>query len=60
MHTPHRAVIRRPAPDFDATAVIGGEIQNIRLSDYAGKYVVLLFYPMDLCAFLSPLPRTLT
>ncbi len=28
-----------------ATAVVDGEIKEVSLSDYAGKFVVLFFYP---------------
>lgn len=36
------------APDFTAQASFpGGEIGTIKLSDYAGKWVVLMFYPAD-------------
>lgn len=40
------ARIRRPAPDFKATAVVGSDFKDVSLSDYKGKYVVLLFYPL--------------
>merc|ERR1712216_1069223 len=40
------------APDFSAEAVFDQEFQDIKLSDYRGKYVVLFFYPSisPLCA----------
>jgi len=39
---------RNPAVDFDALAVMPDlSFKNIKLSDYEGKYVVLLFYPFD-------------
>lgn len=41
------------APDFEAPAVIDGEIRNISLSDYRGKYVVLFWYPKDF-TFVCP------
>jgi len=41
------ATIREPAPNFNGKAVVGGAIKEISLKDYAGKYVVLLFYPLD-------------
>jgi len=41
------------APDFTATAVIDQEFQNIKLSQYKGKYVVLFFYPLDF-TFVCP------
>eukprot|EP00160_Parvularia_atlantis_P019909 Unigene8014_Nuclearia_a/m.24601 Unigene8014_Nuclearia_a/g.24601 ORF Unigene8014_Nuclearia_a/g.24601 Unigene8014_Nuclearia_a/m.24601 type:complete len:261 (-) Unigene8014_Nuclearia_a:56-838(-) len=48
-----RAMIQKPAPPFEATAVINGEFKTIKLSDYRGKYVVLLFYPQDF-TFVCP------
>ncbi|EDV25321.1 Peroxiredoxin-2 [Trichoplax sp. H2] len=45
--------VSQTAPDFKGTAVINGEFQEIQLSDYAGKYVVLFFYPMDF-TFVCP------
>ena len=38
----------QPAPDFAGTALINGEFKDIKNADYAGKYVVLFFYPSDL------------
>ena len=35
------------APDFEATAYINGDFQNVKLSDYAGQWVTLCFYPGD-------------
>lgn len=35
------------APDFEATAYFEGDFTNIKLSDYAGKWVTLCFYPGD-------------
>jgi peroxiredoxin 2/4 len=45
--------VGQEAPDFAATAVIGQEFQEIKLSDYRGKYVVLFFYPLDF-TFVCP------
>ena len=42
------------APDFTATAVVDQEFKPIKLSDYRGKYyVVLFFYPLDF-TFVCP------
>ncbi len=41
-------VVTQPAPQFTSKAVINGEIKDISLADYKGKYVVLIFYPLDL------------
>jgi AhpC/TSA family len=40
-------MVGKPAPDFEASAYLDGGFQNIRLSDYRGKWVVLCFYPGD-------------
>lgn len=45
--------IGKPAPDFAGTAVVNGEFKDIKLADYAGKYVVLFFYPLDF-TFVCP------
>jgi len=39
--------VGKPAPDFEAPAYQGGQFGQIKLSDYAGKWVVLCFYPGD-------------
>nr|YP_009393329.1 2-Cys peroxiredoxin [Symphyocladiella dendroidea]ARW61891.1 2-Cys peroxiredoxin [Symphyocladiella dendroidea] len=41
------------APDFSAIAVYEQEFKEIRLSDYLGKYLILLFYPLDF-TFVCP------
>ncbi len=39
---------RSIAPDFsNVNSVIDGSFKKVSLKDYAGKYVVLLFYPFD-------------
>nr|AYV89211.1 peroxiredoxin 1 [Tetranychus evansi] len=45
--------IGKPAPVFKGTAVVNGAFKEISLSDYAGKYVVLFFYPLDF-TFVCP------
>lgn len=47
------AKIGQPAPDFNATAVVKGQFENIKLGDYKGKYLVLFFYPLDF-TFVCP------
>lgn len=37
----------KPAPDFEANAFVDDGFENVRLSDYKGKWVVLCFYPGD-------------
>ncbi|KAF7253906.1 Peroxiredoxin-1 [Varanus komodoensis] len=49
-----KAYIGKPAPDFQATAVMpDGQFKDIKLSDYRGKYVVVFFYPLDF-TFVCP------
>jgi len=48
-------LVNKSAPDFTAAAVMpdGSINENFSLSDYAGKYVVLFFYPLDF-TFVCP------
>ncbi|XP_052859846.1 uncharacterized protein LOC128267096 [Anopheles cruzii] len=48
-----KAVISRPAPEFEATAVVDGAFKKLKLSDYRGKYLVFFFYPLDF-TFVCP------
>ena len=41
------ARVGKKAPDFEAAAYIDGGFKNIKLSDFAGKWVMLCFYPGD-------------
>lgn len=51
-------MINQPAPQFTAQAVFnGGEIKNLSLQDYKGKWVVLFFYPLDF-TFVCPTELT--
>lgn len=43
-----RPRVQQPAPDFKGTAVINDSFKEIQLSDFKGKYLVLVFYPLDL------------
>lgn len=49
------AFVCQKAPDFTAAAVMadGSIKEDFSLSDYAGKYVVLFFYPLDF-TFVCP------
>ena len=47
------AKIGSKAPDFKVKAFHNGEVKDIRLSDYKGKWVVLFFYPADF-TFVCP------
>ena len=47
-------LIDKEAPDFSAKAVMGdNSIQKLTLSSMRGKYVILLFYPLDF-TFVCP------
>ena len=47
-------LVTQPAPDFTAQAVMpDGTFQEISLSQYQGKHVVLFFYPLDF-TFVCP------
>lgn len=48
-------LVGRKAPEFDAPAVVNGSafVDNCKLSDFRGKYVVLFFYPLDF-TFVCP------
>jgi len=48
------AIVQNDAPEFTAQAVMeNGQVKEISLSDYRGKYVVLFFYPLDF-TFVCP------
>ncbi|VDP65979.1 unnamed protein product [Echinostoma caproni] len=47
------AHVQHPAPDFAGMAVVNGDFKEIKLKDYAGKYLVLFFYPLDF-TFVCP------
>eukprot|EP00672_Neobodo_designis_P022369 CAMPEP_0174850228 /NCGR_PEP_ID=MMETSP1114-20130205/19109_1 /TAXON_ID=312471 /ORGANISM="Neobodo designis, Strain CCAP 1951/1" /LENGTH=224 /DNA_ID=CAMNT_0016084667 /DNA_START=41 /DNA_END=715 /DNA_ORIENTATION=+ len=48
------AQVAREAPQWSAQALLpGGKIGNVSLSDYEGKYVVMIFYPLDF-TFVCP------
>ncbi|KZT30112.1 thioredoxin-like protein [Neolentinus lepideus HHB14362 ss-1] len=47
------AIVQKPAPAFKATIVADAQFKDIQLSDYLGKWVILLFYPMDF-TFVCP------
>lgn len=39
--------VGQKAPDFTAPAYYKGTFGNVKLSDFAGKWVLLCFYPGD-------------
>eukprot|EP00002_Diphylleia_rotans_P017511 TRINITY_DN33_c0_g1_i1.p1 TRINITY_DN33_c0_g1~~TRINITY_DN33_c0_g1_i1.p1 ORF type:complete len:286 (+),score=58.56 TRINITY_DN33_c0_g1_i1:55-912(+) len=46
-------MIQKVAPYFSAKAVVDGQIKEVSLLDYQGKYLVLFFYPLDF-TFVCP------
>ena len=51
-------MINHIAPHFSAQAVFdSGEVKDINLSDYKGKWVILFFYPLDF-TFVCPTELT--
>ena len=42
-----QAKVGKKAPDFEAVAFVDGGFKTIKLSDYAGKWVAVCFYPGD-------------
>lgn len=53
------AKVGKPAPDFNmpSTKDIDSLKENVKLSDYKGKWLVLLFYPLDF-TFVCPTELT--
>ena len=53
------ATVGQPTPDFDMASTKNMEKlnENVKLSDYAGKWVALLFYPLDF-TFVCPTELT--
>jgi peroxiredoxin (alkyl hydroperoxide reductase subunit C) len=49
------AKVGKPAPDFDMPSTKDLETlkENVRLSDYKGKWLILLFYPLDFTGVCS-------
>ncbi len=46
-------LVGKKAPYFEAEAAIGGEFTKLKLTDFAGKYLCLFFYPLDF-TFVCP------
>lgn len=46
---PMIAKVGKPAPDFDMPSTKNIETlgENVKLSDYKGKWLILMFYPLD-------------
>jgi hypothetical protein len=41
-----KALISKPAPHWEGTAVVNGELKELKLTDFKGKYLVFFFYPL--------------
>ena len=41
------SLVQQQAPNFTAKAVVGGQVVDVSLDDYRGRWVVLFFYPLD-------------
>jgi peroxiredoxin (alkyl hydroperoxide reductase subunit C) len=57
--TTEKAMVGQPAPDFDmaSTKNIEKLNENVKLADYKGRWLVLLFYPLDF-TFVCPTELT--
>jgi len=40
-------LVGQKAPNFKGQALVKGEIKEVKLEDYKGKWLVLFFYPLD-------------
>jgi peroxiredoxin (alkyl hydroperoxide reductase subunit C) len=47
------SLVGKQAPDFDLEGYFNGDFGRYKLSDYRGKWVILLFYPLDF-TFVCP------
>jgi peroxiredoxin (alkyl hydroperoxide reductase subunit C) len=47
------SIIGKPAPHFSGQAALKGDVINVSLDDYKGKWLVLFFYPLDF-TFVCP------
>ncbi|XP_055354922.1 peroxiredoxin-1-like [Paramacrobiotus metropolitanus] len=47
------ARVQHRAPNFKGTAVVNGAFKPVQLSDYDGKWLIMLFYPLDF-TFVCP------
>jgi peroxiredoxin (alkyl hydroperoxide reductase subunit C) len=57
--TPTLAKVGQPAPDFNmpSTSNLETLAENVKLADYKGKWLILLFYPLDF-TFVCPTELT--
>jgi peroxiredoxin 2/4 len=54
-----KLIVSRPAPDFDMASTKNQETlrERVQLSDYKGKWLILIFYPLDF-TFVCPTELT--
>jgi len=41
-----KALISKTTPYFEGTAVVNGQMKELKVTDYRGKYLVFFFYPL--------------
>jgi alkyl hydroperoxide reductase subunit AhpC len=46
-------LVGKPAPKFKTQSIVKGQIKEVSLDEYKGKWVVLFFYPLDF-TFVCP------
>jgi len=51
--TPGVSMVGYPAPDWSGEAVVKGEFKTVGLEEYKGKWLVMVFYPLDF-TFVCP------
>lgn len=49
----HLPAISKPAPFWRGSAVVDGKVEELKLTDFTGKYLILFFYPLDF-TFVCP------
>jgi alkyl hydroperoxide reductase subunit AhpC len=49
----YQSLVQRPAPQWEAEALVGEEFKKLSLTSFKGKWVVLFFYPLDF-TFVCP------
>jgi len=47
------SIVGKPAPEFSLDGYVNGDFKTFKLGDYKGKWVALLFYPLDF-TFVCP------
>ncbi|KAK9719967.1 cTPxI [Basidiobolus ranarum] len=50
---PQQVKVQKAAPSWRAQAVVDGQFKELKLEDYNGKFLVMVFYPMDF-TFVCP------